>query len=492
MRVSITASTADLGKASGDVLVVLLDDAMKLSLYKTNPLYEEAQSVLKRVQEKLLLEPLVGCGHHFDIEFAKVLCLPLSLETYKGFDDQVRAATAKGMNYARRHNLESIGFLLETKAGLKAVPLICEGLLLGAYEFTAYKESKYPAKQLSAELLVHPSNLRAARATVRRQEIACTAANHARDIINLPGSELPPEELAAYAKKLAAKYGLKFNLLKAADLKREGYVGVLAVGAGSAKPPVLFSTEYQGARHKKVDVALVGKGITFDTGGISLKSWDKMWEMKMDMSGASAVIHTMEAIAQLKLKLNVVAVVPSAENRPDAHAYLPGDVLKFKNDVSVEVHSTDAEGRLVLADGLIHAQEKFSPETVIDVATLTGACVRALGPDFTGIMANDARLAQSIIRSGARSGEKLWELPLPVEYDEMLISPIATVKNIGGPLAGAQTAGLFLQHFVAEGVKWAHLDIAGTAYYDKERRQFLQPGATGVMVRTLSDWLASG
>jgi len=489
MRVSITASTADLAKASGDLLVVLLDDEMRLSLYKTNPLYREAESVLKRVQEKLLLEPLISCGHHFDIRFANVLCVPLRLEAHKEPDDQVRSAAAKAMDYARRHNLENISFLLETKAGLRAVPLICEGLLLGAYEFTNYKASKYPRPEMNAVILVHASNLRAARATVKRREIACAAANHARDIVNLPGSELPPEKLAAYAKKLATKYGLAFNLLKAADLKREGYVGVLAVGAGSVNSPVLFTLEYRGARHKQVDVALVGKGVTFDTGGISLKPWDKMWEMKMDMSGASTVIHTMEAIAQLKPKLNVVAVVPSAENRPDARAYLPGDVLKYKNDVTVEVHSTDAEGRLILADGLLHAQDKFAPETIVDVATLTGACVRALGPDFTGIMANDAPLAQNIIRSGARSGEKLWELPLPVEYDEMIVSKIATIKNIGGALAGAQTAGLFLQHFVNEGVKWAHLDIAGTAYYDKERRQFLQPGATGVMVRTLTDWL---
>ena len=491
MRVSITAATADLAKASGETLVILLDDEMRLALYKSSRMYEEASRVLQQAKDEQIFEPLRMCGKHFEVEFDSVVFVPLRLMYFKDPDDEIRTAAAKAMDHARKQNRTNLSFLLETKAGIKAAGPVCEGLHLGAYEFTSYRKSRYPRDEMTACLVVHRDNLPAARALVKREELACTAANRARDLINTSGSDLPPESIADYARKVAAQHGLKFNLLKAADLKKEGYAGIMAVGAGSANPPVMFSLEYQGARRKKVDVALVGKGISFDTGGISLKPWDKMWEMKTDMSGASAVIHTLAAIAHLKPKLNIAAVVPSAENRPGSRAYLPGDVLKFKNDVSVEVHSTDAEGRLILADGLIHAQDKFAPETIVDVATLTGACQRALGPDFTGIMANDALLAQSIIRAGARAGEKLWELPLPVEYDEMLLSPIATVKNVGGPLAGAQTAGLFLQHFVGEGVKWAHLDIAGTAYYDTKRRQFLQPGATGVMVRTLTDWLTS-
>jgi leucyl aminopeptidase len=284
---------------------------------------------------------------------------------------------------------------------------------------------------------------------------------------------------------------MQFTLLRADDLVREKFVGVTAVGVGSVNPPVMFAMNYKGGRSDKVDLALVGKGISFDTGGIDLKPFDHMWEMKTDMAGAGAVIHTMQAIAELGLKKNVVAIIPSAENRPDAKAYLPGDILRYKNGVTVEVHSTDAEGRLILADGLIWAQEKFKAARVIDVATLTGACVRALGLLYTGLMCNNDGLAKKIMECGAKRGEKFWPLPLPAEYNELLLSSVAKVKNIGGANAGASTAGLFLQNFITEGTAWAHLDIAGSSFYESRQRYYMQPGSTGVMVRTLTELAAS-
>ncbi len=485
MDINLTVSAADLQKAKGGVLAVLIDDDLRYALTRRNPLRPEAERWLKGAQEKRIWDYTFGAAEGVNFEF--VAFMPLRLGFFQDEDDQVRTAAAKALDFARKHHIDSIAFILEPKPGLRIVDKIVQGVMLGAYEYTEFKDSIYPIKTMKVELLVAPGAEPEAEKIAHERRIVCEAANHARDIVNRPGSSLVPEGIAAHAAKVAKKHGMEFTLLRKNDLKKGGHVGLLNVGAGSAHPPVMFALNYRGARRKKVDLALIGKGVSFDTGGISLKPWSNMWEMKGDMAGCAAVIHTMEAIASLGLKQNVVGIVPSAENRPDAKAYLPGDIISYKNGVSVEVHSTDAEGRLILADALLWAQDKFEAKTIVDVATLTGACLRALGLNYTGLMCNDEKLAARLEKSGASVGEKTWRLPLPVEYDELLLSPVAKIKNIGGPYAGASTAGLFLQRFVGEGVSWAHLDIAGTSDYDKKQRYFLQAGATGVMVQTLTD-----
>ncbi len=487
MHVRITVGTVDIAEAKGGVLAVLLDDDLKYAVSKRNPLRAEAERWLKGAQEERVWDYAYSAAEGVNFEF--VAFMPLRLGFFQEKDDQVRTAAAKVVDFARKHHLDSIAFILEPKAGLSIVDKVVEGVTLGGYEYTEFKDSLYPIETMNVELLVAADAVRAAENIVYERQTVCAAANRARDIINRPGSSLTPEGIAAHARSVAEQHGMEFTLLRKDDLKKGGHVGLLNVGAGSAYPPVMFAMHYQGARRKRVDLALVGKGISFDTGGISLKPWDKMWEMKGDMAGCAAVIHTMDAIATLGLKQNVVGIVPSAENRPDAKAYLPGDILSYKNGVSVEVHSTDAEGRLILADALLWAQDEFKAKTIIDVATLTGACLRALGLNYTGLMANDEKLAQRLAKSGASVGEKLWPLPLPVEYEEQLLSSVAKIKNVGGPYAGASTAGLFLQRFIGEGVTWAHLDIAGTSDCDKKQRYFLQPGGTGVMVRTLTDFI---
>jgi leucyl aminopeptidase len=488
MELTFTVGAADLTRAKGGLLVALVDDDLRMveRRCRLRPLAERA---LADAKSRHAVDYTFAPGKEYGFDFA--VAMPLYLEAFQDHNDKVRTATAKALDFARKRGIAKVAIILETKAALDMVEKVVEGAVFSSYLYTEYKEPSFALKALNVELLVPKDKVAAVRKSVALREKVCAAANGARDIINRPGSDLTPEGIAAHAKKIAAKYKMQFTLLKAADLEKGGFVGVSAVGAGSVNPPVMFAMYYQGRRSSQLDLALVGKGISFDTGGIDLKPFDHMWEMKIDMAGAGAVIHTMQAVAELGLKKNVVAIIPSAENRPDAKAYLPGDVLRYRNGVTVEVHSTDAEGRLILADGLIWAQEKFGATRVIDVATLTGACVRALGMLYTGLMCNDNALARQLTSCGEKCGEKFWPLPLPAEYDELLLSPVAKVKNIGGANAGASTAGLFLQHFIKEGTAWAHLDIAGSSFYEARQRYYLQPGATGVMVRALTDYIAN-
>ncbi len=488
MELKFNVSSANLSQAKGGLLAVIADDKLTW-LDKGSRLHAASERAIADIKSRKTVD--YTFGHDKSLAFDFTVIMPLMLEAFQDDADKVRTIAAKAVDFARKRGIGKVAFLLESKAALEAVDKVVEGASIGAYVYTEYKEQPFALKSMDVEILVARDNVMAARRIVAQRETVCKATNAARDIINRPGSDLTPEGIAAHAKKIAAKHKMQFTLLRADDLVREKFVGVTAVGVGSVNPPVMFAMNYKGGRSEKVDLALVGKGISFDTGGIDLKPFDHMWEMKTDMAGAGAVIHTMQAIAELGLKKNVVAIIPSAENRPDAKAYLPGDILRYKNGVTVEVHSTDAEGRLILADGLIWAQEKFKAARVIDVATLTGACVRALGLLYTGLMCNNDVLAKKIMECGAKRGEKFWPLPLPSEYNELLLSSVAKVKNIGGANAGASTAGLFLQNFINEETAWAHLDIAGSSFYENRQRYYMQPGSTGVMVRTLTELAAS-
>ncbi len=487
MDVQISTCVSDLKRGRGELLVVIVDDELNF-LSPKSTFYSEAKKILIKAKEKKLPEEEYISGSNFGINFERVCFSPLRLQAYQDKSDQLRTCVARAVDFARKRHFRKVSFLLETKEASKEYKKLVDGAVLGGYEFTSFKKSDY-AKKLIVELMLPASENLKVRKLAKEWEQVCDSANLARDLINQPGSAMTPGHLTGYARQIALKYGLEFHSLQFGELQKKGYVGLVSVGKGSENHPFLFSIVYRGTSSKKIDTILIGKGITFDTGGISLKPWDHMWEMKGDMSGAACVIHVMDAIAKLKPKKNIAIVVPAAENRPSSRAYLPGDILRYRNGKTVEIHSTDAEGRLVLADAFIYAYERFQPKVMVDVATLTGACARALGQDYTGLMANDKKLAQSIIEKGYDNGEKIWELALPIEYEEDIVSPIADIKNVGGALAGAQTAGLFLKHFVPESVNWAHLDIAGTFFYERKRKYFFQPGATGVMVRTLTDWV---
>ncbi|MBX3652367.1 MAG: leucyl aminopeptidase [Burkholderiales bacterium] len=304
----------------------------------------------------------------------------------------------------------------------------------------------------------------------------------ARDLGNLPGNICTPSYLADRARELAKHYRMKVQVLERADMAKLGMNTLLSVAAGSSQPPKLIVLEYRAGPKTGKPVVLVGKGVTFDTGGISLKPAPEMDEMKFDMSGAGSVLGTLKAVAEMKLPVNVIGIIPATENMPGGRATKPGDIITSMSGQTVEVLNTDAEGRLILCDALTYA-ERYEPAAVIDIATLTGACVIALGHVVSGLFANDDALAREVLAAGESAGDRAWHLPLHDEYQEQLNSNFADFANIGGRPAGAVTAACFLSRF-AKKYKWAHLDVAGTAWKSGKDK-----GSTGRPVPLLTQFL---
>ncbi len=372
---------------------------------------------------------------------------------------------------------------------------IMESAELVTYKFTKFKpDSDKPTEVKSLTIcLPSGSDLAAVKKAVTRIQTITDAANYARDISNLPGNMVYPSVLADYAQTLADKTGLKCAIFEKEELEKDGFGGLLAVGAGSIREPRLIVLEHHGnPKYDTAPIALVGKAITFDSGGISIKPSDKMDEMKFDKCGGVAVLGAMRAISTLKLPINVIGVIASAENMPGATSYRPGDIVTSyrgpdKRGVTIEVLNTDAEGRIVLGDALVYARER-KPQAIIDLATLTGACVVALGGYAAGLLSNDDSLAEKLRTAGERTGERLWPLPLWQEYKDKIKSDVADHKNTGGREGGAITAAAFLANYVGD-TPWAHLDIAGTAWTTEER-PYITKGATGFGVRLLVDLLS--
>ncbi|NGZ06939.1 MAG: leucyl aminopeptidase [Magnetococcales bacterium] len=372
-------------------------------------------------------------------------------------------------------------------AGIKVMEAMAEGAWLGSYRFERFqnqdkKETPRHRLQKLAFALADDVHKRAGKRLQRAEWIA-RGVHLARDLANMPGNLLTPEILAKKGRELAERLPIKTTILSAPVLAQKGMNGILAVGQGSANPPCLIVMEYRRGGDKPT-LAVVGKAVTFDSGGISLKPGAKMEEMKFDMSGGAAVFGFMHAIAEMKLPINVVGVVPAAENLPSGTAQRPGDVIKTAKGVFVEVINTDAEGRLILADALHHAAS-YDPDVIIDLATLTGACVIALGNHASGLLGNKRSLLKKLRQTGERCGERVWPLPLFAEYQEQIKSQVADIKNVGGREAGTITAACFLSRFVEESRAWAHVDIAGTAYDHSGSRAHMPKGATGVGVRLL-------
>ncbi len=304
----------------------------------------------------------------------------------------------------------------------------------------------------------------------------------ARDLGNLPGNVCTPSYLAEQARALAKHYRIKCQVLELADMEKLGMYTLLSVARGSSQPPKLIVLEYRAGPKTHKPVVLVGKGVTFDTGGISLKPAPEMDEMKFDMSGAGSVLGTLKAVAEMKLPVNLVGIIPATENMPGGRATKPGDIVTSMSGQTVEILNTDAEGRLILCDALTYA-ERYSPAAVIDIATLTGACVIALGHIVSGLFANDDALAREVLAAGQQSGDRAWHLPLHDEYQDQLRSNFADFANIGGRPAGAVTAACFLSRFTKK-YKWAHLDVAGTAWKSGKEK-----GSTGRPVPLLTQFL---
>jgi leucyl aminopeptidase len=403
--------------------------------------------------------------------------------------DKVRSAVAETCRYLRKKGVASITSVAQG-AGIKgisqesAAQAVTEGALLGLYAFRRYitkKESDFgEIKQLM--IVGNEKEKPLLEKAITRGRIMAEAANWARDLVNEPANYMTPSQMAEAARQLAQSYGLKVEVLEKEQMEKAGMGALLGVAQGSQQPPKFIILSYKGSSSDEVDVALVGKGITFDSGGISIKPSEGMAEMKGDMAGGASVMATLIALAQLKPKINVTALVPATENLPSGVALKPGDILTTMNGKTIEVLNTDAEGRLILADALSYAR-KLGAKAIIDVATLTGACRVALGMVCTGVFSNNQGLADKVIAAGSEAGELAWQLPMYEEYKEQLKSNIADIKNIGNRYAGAITAAKFLEEFINK-TPWVHLDIAGTSDTDKEKG-YLVKGATGVPVRTL-------
>jgi leucyl aminopeptidase len=356
-----------------------------------------------------------------------------------------------------------------------------EGLILGSHRFERYKSKPNSAKLGKVTIVGSAkADAKAAREAIRRGQVIAESQTWARDLVNTPALDLPPAELAKQAQAMAKQVGLTCRVWTDAELRKGGFGGIVGVGQGSSRPPRMIELRYAGG--KGAPIALTGKGIAFDSGGLSLKEPAQMEWMKSDMGGAASILGTMRAIALLKPKVNVIAAIPTAENMPSGSAIRPGDVLRHRGGTTSEVLNTDAEGRLVLADSLAYLAEK-QPRVIIDTATLTGACMIALGEDLWGAMGNDRELIRDVLAAGEAAGEPGWELPMHEPYRRLIDSEIADIKNVGKRYGGAITAAFFLREFVGD-VPWVHLDIAGPAFHEKAHDTGPK-GATGAPVRAL-------
>ena len=406
-------------------------------------------------------------------------------------DERLRRAAGNAVQALRAARVASFATALHLAGRLETAPeAVTVGALLGSYAFEQYKTKDKDERfgfEAMTLLLPKGGNRKEAGVRVGAAVTLCRGVGLARDLVSHPGNVVTTGYLADTARELAGRHGLGCRVYEQDELEELGMNALVGVGKGAAEPPRLIVLEYKGAGAKGRPVVLVGKGITFDSGGISIKPGAGMEEMKTDMAGAAAVLGTMAAAAGLKLAVNLVGIVPTAENMPDGKAYKPGDVLTSLSGQTIEITNTDAEGRLILCDAL-HFAQKYRPAAMIDLATLTGACVVALGHEASGLMGNDQRLVDALKRAGEECGERLWQLPLWDEYGEAMKSDIADLRNAAGSRDGGSiTAGWFLKQFVGK-TRWAHLDIAGTAWSDKAR-PYCPKGATGVGVRLLIEYL---
>ncbi len=400
----------------------------------------------------------------------------------------LRRAAAAALRRARDLGARTVAVELPASRApvRRRVQALVEGAILGTYAFDRYKREKND--RAVETLVVLAPRTREAAAGARRGETFARATVFARDLVNAPANEMHPTRLAEVAADIAREGRLELQLYDRAECERLGMGAFLGVAAGSQQPPRFIHLAYRPPGRAGRRVALIGKGITFDAGGLDLKTAEGMLRMKSDMSGAAAVLAVLRALPQLRPPLEVHGLVAAAENMPSGSALRPGDVVRAMNGTTIEVGNTDAEGRLTLADALCYATARLAPDEIIDLATLTGACVVALGPLCAGLLASDQDLAGRLLAAAERAGERVWQLPLIEDYREHLRSDVADLNNVGPRGGGAITAALFLKEFAGT-TPWAHLDIAGPAFSEKDLP--LAPrGGTGAAVRTLLTYLA--
>ncbi|MEO5761405.1 MAG: leucyl aminopeptidase [Vicinamibacteria bacterium] len=468
-------------KVSADLLVFLVDEKEKTHTIDDAEIAAIVDDATSRFRARTLSRELIQkAGNRTVVVYSAAHVR--GLNTW----ETVKTVMARSLRLARDLGLPRVAAFFNHQDAAPLVGKAVEGAVLGTYTFDKHRleKERFFKEKLSLEIVVHPDHQADAEARKGRYAWVSENVNLARDLINEPANVVTPVILAERAQQIALETGLQCEVLDETALRAKGYNGLLHVGAGSATPPRMVILRHIPRQSSTETIALVGKGLTFDSGGISIKPADKMWEMKGDMAGAAAVLGAMRAIAKLQPSVRVIGILCCAENMPGNNANRPGDIFVAKNGKSVMVDNTDAEGRLVLSDGLARAGEEGATH-VVDIATLTGAVVRALGPSVAGVLGTNRELVRRVIAAGESHGEAFWELPIIEEYRDALKTPYADINNIAaGGVAGAITAALFLREFVPEGVAWAHLDIAGPMFRDREWRYY-EAGALGFGVKTL-------
>lgn len=406
-------------------------------------------------------------------------------------NDSIRFVSGKIAQKARELKLKEFSIIVPPSSiiePISSVSQIVEGCKMSLYKFEKYKSKK---ENNIPDLTILVSKSEKISKAIKIAEIVSNGAIYTKSIANLPPNECIPATLANFARIISKKNNMKCNTISKNELKKKGFGGITAVGQGSKNEPKLIILEYNHGSRNEKPIVLVGKAVTFDTGGISLKPGEKMDEMKFDKCGGCTVIGIMKAVSELKLPINVVGIIPSVENMPGGESYRPGDIIKLYSGKTAEILNTDAEGRIILADALSYGEKQYSPKAIIDFATLTGACIIALGTNIAGIVSNNDKLTQKIMESSKRTTEEIWELPLNGDYMDMVKSDVADMKNVGiGRAAGTITAAAFLRNAI-ENTPWIHIDIAGVAWTQvaTKEKPYNPKGATGFGVRLILDYL---
>ena len=396
--------------------------------------------------------------------------------------EKSRIISGKIIQYAKEFKIKELS-IFTFNFSKDIIESFVEGIILSSYSFEKFKTSKN--NTIDKVSILIEGNTKEYQKKINEISVICQSVNLGREISNLPPNECSPQYLAKIALDLKNR-GIKSKIISFDVMKDMGLNGIVSVGGGSINSPKLIVLNYEGTKKEEKPILLVGKAVTFDSGGISIKPSDKMEEMKFDKCGGVNVIAIMKSLPPLKIKHNVIGIIPTVENMPSNSSYRPSDIIKMYNGKNVEVINTDAEGRLILADALSFGIKQYKPKLIIDMATLTGACIIALGNNIAGIIGNDEKLIKKILDISKVTDEKMWQLPLLEDHHEQIKSKNADIKNIGGRAAGAITAAAFLSNFV-ENTPWAHLDIAGTAWNQEGSlsKSYNPPGATGFGIRTI-------
>ncbi|MDC0211051.1 leucyl aminopeptidase [Candidatus Nitrosopelagicus sp.] len=487
----IRAESVLSGKKKTEVLCAFCfeDTDAPIGLGKLNKKID--QTILQSVKEINGKKGKISIIHsHKEIPSERVLIAGLGKKS-KLTSDVIRDVTGIITKKINELKIKQFSIIIPDKAPIdnnQIISSIVEGANLSLYEFDLFKKEKSNNKEPDLILLTSDEN---ATKIIKDSIIISDAVKFTRDVANLPPNQCPPMKLGEIAKKIANENKMKCTVFSKNEIKSKGLGGVTAVGQGSKNEPKFIILEYRNGEKEQKPILLVGKAVTFDTGGISLKPGEKMDEMKFDKCGGCTVLGVMKAISELKLPVNVVAIIPSVENMPSGDAFRPGDIIKLFNGKTAEILNTDAEGRLILADGLAYGIKHYQPSSVMDFATLTGACIVALGTNVAGIVSNNSKLASKIKTASAKTSEEVWELPINDDYMDMVKSKVADIKNLGmGRAAGTITAAAFLANSVGN-LPWVHFDIAGTAWIQPstKSKSYNSHGATGFGVRLVINHL---